>query len=49
LNFKDNYIYKLLDKDYMEKSVECIGNEVLDIFKMINKSSKLKRLLHKRA
>lgn len=49
LNFKDNYIYKLLDMDYMDKSVECIGNEVLDIFKTINKSSKLKRLLHKRA
>lgn len=47
LNFQDNYIYKLVDKDYMDKSVECIGNEVLDIFKTVNKSSKLKRLLNK--
>jgi hypothetical protein len=46
LNFQDNYIYKLVDKDYMDKSVELIGNEVLDIFKTVNISSKLKRLLN---
>ena len=49
LNFQDNYIYKLVDKEYMDESVEHIGNEVLDMFKTINKSSKLKRLLNKRA
>jgi hypothetical protein len=48
LNFQDNYIYKLVDKDYMDKSVEGIGSEVLEIFKTINNSSKLKRLLNKR-
>ncbi|MFT5874875.1 MAG: hypothetical protein ACI8WT_003854 [Clostridium sp.] len=48
LNFQDNYIYKLVDKEYMDESVERIGNEVLNIFKTINKSSKLKRLLNKR-
>jgi hypothetical protein len=46
LNFQDNYIYKLVDKDYMDKSVQCIGNEVLDIFRNVNNSSMLKRLLN---
>jgi len=49
LNFQDSYIYKLVDKNYMDKSVECIGDEVLDIFKTISKSNKLKRLLNKKA
>jgi hypothetical protein len=47
LNFQDEYIYKLVDKDYRDKSVESIGNEVLDMFKTVNKSSKLKKLLSK--
>lgn len=46
LNFQDSYIYKLVDKVYMDKSVELIGNEILDIFKTVNNSSKLKGLLN---
>ncbi|MBU3146097.1 hypothetical protein [Clostridium sp. CF012] len=48
LNFQDRYIYKLVDKIYMDKSVEFIGNEVLAMFKTINNSSKLKGLLNNR-
>ena len=48
LNFQDRYIYRLVDKIYMDKSVEFIGNEVLGMFKTINNSSKLKGLLNNR-
>lgn len=47
LNFEDDYIYKLIDKDFMNKSVESIGNEVLNILSTVKKSSKLKKLLSK--
>lgn len=45
LNFEDEYIYKLVDKDYMDKSVKSIGGEVLDIFEALSNSKKLKALL----
>lgn len=47
LNFQDKYVYKLFNKEYMDKSVECIGNEILDVFEAVNKSKKLRKLLDK--
>lgn len=45
LNFQDYNIYKLLNKQYMDKSVEAIGSEILEICKTIKNSSELNRLL----